>query len=226
MEAMIISKTANSTRIPDIQANLNNITRTTFGISVPELRKYAKKIAENDYKSFLELNTYESFELKLLHAFVIGYAKDDVACLLKYFKNFIPYVDSWEVCDSLCQNFKIARNYPEKVWHFIHQYKDSEKEFESRIVSVILLSHYLTDDYIDSVIITLDSLNTDDYYAQMGVAWAIATAMAKYPEKCLDYLSSEACHLSPVTYNLSLKKIKESLRVPNQIKQLTNTMKK
>lgn len=212
--------------IETITADLEKIKRTAFGISVPELRKYAKKIAKENYREFSDNNSYETFELKFLHAFVIGYAKDDIEVLLDDFNAFIPHVDSWGICDSLCQNFKIARKYPEKIWNFLILYKNSKKEFESRIVSVMLLSHYLNDSYIDKVMTVLDELNTDDYYSQMGVAWAIATIMGKYPEKCLDYLKSEKCHLDRTTYNMALQKIRESFRVSDKIKQLTKEMKK
>ncbi|MBR1733936.1 MAG: DNA alkylation repair protein [Alphaproteobacteria bacterium] len=212
--------------IETITADLEKIKRTAFGISVPELRKYAKKIAKENCRKFLDNNSYETFELKLLHAFVIGYAKDDIEVLLDDFRAFIPHVDSWGICDSLCQNFKIAREFPETVWDFLTQYKNSKKEFESRIVSVMLLSHYLNDDYVDKVIAILDELNTDDYYSQMGVAWAIATIMGKYPEKCFDYLKSEKCHLDRTTYRMAFQKIRESFRVSDEIKLITKGMKK
>ena len=226
MHIIEIKKTEKDERIAKIKADLEKIKRTTFGISVPELRKYAKKIAKENYREFLENNNYETFELKLLHAFVIGYVKDDIEVLLDDFKAFIPHVDSWGICDSLCQNFKIARKYPEKVWHFLIRYKNSKKEFESRIVSVMLLSHYLNDSYVDKVISVLDDLNTDDYYSQMGVAWAIATVTGKYPEKCLNYLKSEKCHLDAITYNTALRKIRESFRISDKIKLITKEMKK
>ena len=213
-------------KLPDIKKELKGIKRTKFGISVPELRKFAKRVAGDNYKEFVENDDYSSFELKLLHAFVIGYAKDDINTLLKYFESFIPYVDDWGINDSLCQNFKIARKYPDIVWNFLMQYKNSKREFESRVVSVTLLSHYLNDEYIDKVIDVLNSLNTDDYYSQMGVAWAIATIMGKYREKCLDYLKSKNCKLDKTTYNKSLQKIRESFRVSDEIKALTNTMRK
>lgn len=209
-----------------IKKELDNIKRTKFGISIPELRKFAKYTAQNDYKKFVEYNDYSTFELKLLHAFVLGYANDDINTLLKYFQDFIPYVDDWCINDSLCQNFKIARKYPDIVWKFLMQYKTSKKEFESRIVSVILLSHYLNDEYIDKVITTINSLNTDNYYSQMGVAWAVATIMGKYPKKCLNYLKSKECKLDKLTYNKSLQKIRESLRVSDDIKALTSAMRK
>lgn len=205
---------------------LSQIKRTKFGISIPELRKFARKIARGNYKEFIENNDFSSFELKLLHAFVIGYIKADVKVLLGYFKDFIPQVDDWCVNDSLCQNFRIARKYQKKVWEFLEGYKNSIKEFESRVVAVVLLSHYLNDEYINQVIEVLDNLNTDDYYSQMGVAWAIATIMGKYPEKCLEYLKSDRCNLDKITYNKSLQKIRESLKLSDEIKILTKRMKK
>ena len=205
-------------KIEKIRKDIKNIKRTTFGISIPELKKYAKQISKEDYKELLDKNKFETFELRLLHAFVLGYAKDDIDVLLDYFDKFISYVNDWAINDSLCQSFKIARKYPDIVWKYLMGYKKSKKEFESRIVSVMLLSHYLNDDYIDRVIKVLDKLNTDDYYSQMGVAWAIATIMGKYPEKCLKYLESKDCHLDKITYKKSLQKIRESFRVSKEIK--------
>lgn len=206
--------------LAEIKKELAKIKRTTFGISIPELRKFAKKIAKEDYKYFLENDDFSSFELKLLHAFVIGYVKDEIKVILKYFKEFIPQVDDWAVNDSLCQNFRIARKYPYIVWDFLMKYKNSKKEFESRIVATVLLSHYLNDEYIDRVIEVLDSLNTDKYYAQMGVAWALATVMGKYPEKCLKYLKSKDCHLDDITIKRTKQKIRESFRVSDKIKEI------
>ncbi|MBR1617255.1 DNA alkylation repair protein [bacterium] len=210
--------------IKEIKKELNQIKRTKFGISIPELRKFAKKIAKNNYKDFIENNDYSTYELKLLHAFVLGYIKDDINNLITYFEAFIPQVDDWAVNDSLCQNFKIIRKYPEIFWNFLMKYKNSKKEFENRIVAVCLLSHYLNDNYIDKVIKILDNLNTSDYYSKMGVAWAFATIMGKYPKKCLNYLQSKNCHLDKTTYSKTLQKIRESLRVTEDIKKLTKSM--
>lgn len=211
-------------QLANIREELGKIKQTCFGISVPELRKLAQKVAKGDYREFLDNDDFSIFELKLLHAFVIGYVKDDLDVLLKYFEAFVPVVDSWWVTDSLCQNFRIARKHPQEVWDFMMRYRQSEREFESRIVAVVLLSHYLNDEYVDRVIDVLNTLNTDDYYSQMGVAWAVATLMGKYPQRCLEYLKSDECRLDVSTYNKSLQKIRESLRVGDEIKQLTKTM--
>lgn len=210
-------------QLNNIKKDLSEIKRTSFGISIPELRKYAKKISKN-YKEFAKINDNSTFELRLLHAFTLGYAKDDITTLLIYFEKFMPFVDDWAVNDSLCQNFRIARKYQKEVWDFLMKYKASKKEFESRIVAVVLLSHYLNDEYIDRVIKVLDSLNTDDYYSQMGVAWALATVMGFYPEKCLDYLKSKNCNLDETTLKKTKQKIRESFRVDEKIKQIVKNI--
>lgn len=212
--------------IEDIKGEIKKIKVTKFGISIPELKKFAKKIAKDNYKYFLDNNDFETYELRLLHAFVLGYAKDDIDVLLKYFEDFVVYVEDWAVNDSLCQSFKIARKYPDRVWNYLMKYQDTTKEFESRIVSVMLLSHYLNDEYIERVFKVLDRLNADDYYSQMGIAWAIATIMGKYPDICLEYLKSKNCGLNKSTYNKSLQKIRESLKVSEDIKEIVKNMKK
>ena len=93
------------------------------------------------------------------------------------------------------------------------EFKDSKKEYEVRVVAIMLMSQFLNDEYIDRVINVLNSLYTDSYYSRMGVAWAVATVMAKYPAKCIDYMNSPNNHLDEWTYNKSIQKMKESFRV-------------
>ena len=51
--------------LADIKQTLNNIKRTYFGISVPELRKFAKQIAKNNHKEFIKNNDYSTFDWNL-----------------------------------------------------------------------------------------------------------------------------------------------------------------
>ena len=204
--------------IEDILQELAQLPRTSFGISVPALRKTARKIARQNYRILFEKTDFSTFELRLLNALVLGYARDDLPNLLACFARFVPYVDDWAVCDALCQGFTIARRHPQEVWDFVMQYRNSRREFAARIVAVVLLSHYLNDDYIDKVLKVLDSLYTEKYYAQMGVAWALATVCAKYPAKCLQYLQGPN-HLDATTFNMTIRKIKESFRVAPEVKR-------
>ena len=46
---------------------------------------------------------------------------------------------------------KFARKYPKEVFDFLNNMKDSNNEWEIRIIAVTFLSHYLNDEYIDKV---------------------------------------------------------------------------
>ena len=199
----------------EFSSKLNPTAKDTLGVRLPVMRQIAKKIAKEDYKWFLDNNPMDTFEMETLQAYVIGSAKDEISTLLKYVKDFIPRLHDWSVNDSLCQSFKIAKKYPAETWDMLMTFKDSKKEYEVRAVAIMMMSQFLTDDYIDRVIEVLDSLYTDTYYSRMGVAWAVATAMAKYPDKTKAYMLDPDNHLDEWTYNKALQKMKESYRVDN-----------
>lgn len=209
---------------PEFYQKLTPGIKPVLGVRIPELRKLARKIAKEDYKGFLEANPMDTFEMETLQAFVIGYAKDDIQQILHYFRAFVPLVHDWSVNDSLCQTFRIARRYPQEVYDMLMEYADSKNEFEVRVVAVTLMSHFLNDTYIDRVIEVLDRLHAEDYYAKMGIAWAVATVMAKYPDKCMAYLKNN--HLDDWTYNKSIQKMIESFRVSDEDKATLRTMRR
>ncbi|MCR4630689.1 MAG: DNA alkylation repair protein [Treponema sp.] len=224
-----------SSKYADFSKSLNPTSLPMLGVRLPELRKLAKRIAKDDYKKFLGQNPMDSFEMETLQAMVIGYAKDDLSEILACAADFIPKIHDWSVNDSFCQTFKVcekAQNQKE-CWDFFMKYAQSHREFEVRVVAIMLMSHFLTDDYIDRVIQALDSLYTGDlpdksdyYYAKMGVAWAVATVAAKYPEKCLAYMKSPDNHLDGWTYNKSIQKMCESFRVSEELKEEMKKLRK
>lgn len=198
--------------IKDNPCNFKNY----YGVRLPELRKIAKLIIkEKRYDFFLENHT--CFEELTIHAYAIGYLKEDIDVCLKYLKDFIPQIDNWSVNDSLCQNMKFARVYPKEVLNFLKTMKDSSNEWEIRVISVTLLSHFLNDEYIDEVIEILDSLKRPTYMSKMGIAWAFATIMAKYEDKTLEYLKNSS--LDNWTFNKALCKMRESFRVSDNAKE-------
>ncbi|MCR5461123.1 MAG: DNA alkylation repair protein [Acetatifactor sp.] len=201
----------------ELYDKLNPTAKPSAGVRVPDLRKLAKELAKEDYKWFLENNPMDTFELEMLQGLVIGYAKDDVKTILAYLKKFIPHVHDWAVNDITCQTFQIARKHPEDAYKFFMKYKDSKKEFEVRVVAVMLMSHFLTEEYIDRVLKVLDGLYAKEYYAKMGIAWAVATAAAKFPEKVYSYMISPENHLSDWTFRKALQKMRESYRVDNAL---------
>ena len=202
---------------PEFLDKLNPTGKPSRGVRLPELRKLAKAIAKEDYRWFLEHNPMDTFEMEMLQAYVIGYARGDVNEILGYLRKFIPLVHDWAVNDGLCATFQLARKFPEETFDLLMEFKDSHKEFEVRVVAVMLMSQFLTEEYIDRVLKVWDSLYAEEYYAKMGIAWGVATAMAKFPKETFDYMVSLDNHLDDWTYRKALQKMRESYRVDNAL---------
>lgn len=188
-----------------------------LGIRIPMLRKLAREyVACRDWKDCLEWEEPLYFEEKLLQAYIIGLAKDDIGQIEEALGRFIPTVDNWSVNDALCSSLKIARKYPEQIWNLLMKYRDSDKEFEVRVVAVTLMAQYLNDIYIDRVLEVLGSLPVQGYYTSMGIAWAFATSWAKYPDKTRAFLQEHP--IDRDTYKKTLQKCIESRRISSEEK--------
>lgn len=188
-----------------------------LGIRIPILRDMAKKLAKENWKACMEWEELIYFEETMLKGLVLGYVKAPIEEILPYVKEFIPAIDNWSVNDTFCSNFKIARKERKKVWDFLMPYKESCKEFEIRMAAVMMMDHFLVDDYIDAVLKALGEMKIAGYYTSMGVAWAYATAWAKYPEKTKNYLKEHP--IDQETYYKTLRKCLESYRISDKDKE-------
>lgn len=206
-------------------AKYTNVLSTNeyYGIRVPFLREIVNGIPLSKYKEFLDNNDFQPFELKLIQAYLIGKIKD-LDMSLEYTDKFVPLISDWSDNDTICQFLKIAKKHQKAYWELLLKYAKSSKEFEQRFVAVMMLSHYLNDEYIDDVIKILDTLRNPKYYCKMGVAWAFATVMAKYPEKCFAYLETNS--LDKWTHNKTIQKMIESFRVLDEHKDKLRIMKR
>ena len=166
----------------------------------------------------------EYYEEILINGLVIAYAKCDVEERLNYIESFVPKIDDWAICDSFCNTLKFVNKNKEIMWEFIQPYLKSYNEFEIRFAVVIILNYYITEDYIDLVLKTLDNIKHDGYYVKMAIAWAISMCFVKFEEKTMAYIKDNS--LDDFTYNKSLQKICESLRVDKNTKELIKSMKR
>lgn len=189
--------------------------KTMLGCRIPALRTLAKEIAKSDFRKYLENPAEDYFEELQLQGFVIGYANMDIEERLSYAAQFIPKIADWSVNDSFCSTFKAAAKNRDRVWEFLEPYAKSEKEFEIRVAAVMYMSYFLTEEYIDKVLSMLFSMKQDDYYAMMGIAWALATAYAKFPKQ-----TDAALYWNwpKDTLNKAIQKMCESYRVSDEDK--------
>ena len=196
-----------------------------IGLSAPDMRKIAKELANNPavcLEFFHERHVlFEEFDI---HAYAIGYLKQEISSILLYTEQFIPQINCWSVCDSLCQNYMHVKKYHKDVFDFVKKYRYSKAVWEQRFVAVMFQCKFMRQDYIDDVLKIHEMMEPEEYYAKMGIAWAIATAMAKYPDETMTFMKK--CRLDKETYNMSIKKIIESYRTREKDKLLLMGMKR
>lgn len=195
-----------------------------LGVKVPNLRIVAKDICKTNPILFLNSNPLNIYELEMLQAMVIGYMKEDLNVVIEFARIFIPLIHDWSVNDCFCQTFKIAKEYQKEVWELLSGYFNSESEFELRCVVVMMLSHFINDDYVDEVINFIDTTHHDGYYYKIACAWCLQVIMVKYPDKCLAYLKSN--HLDSWTHNKAITKMTESYRISNDMKEIIKKLKR
>lgn len=200
--------------------NIDNV----LGVRTPVLRKIAKELYKSGEFSFMFELQAQYMEENMLKGMIIGLFKKPAEDVLSYVQDFVPTIDNWAVCDNFCCSLKMTKDNLSLVWNFIQPYFKSDKEFEIRFAYVMLLNYYLIDEYIDKVLNLVDEFNDDRYYSQMAVAWLVSICYIKYPKKTEKYLKKS--NLNDWTYNKSIQKICESLKVDKKTKSQLKLMKK
>ena len=193
-----------------------------IGIKIPKLRKIAKEITNTDITSFFNNVTSTYYEEILVEGFVIG-TINDKTIFDKYFFNYIKKVDNWSTCDTVISSCKIMKKVP-SYYHEACKLIKKEDEFIIRVGLIIMLDHYIDDEHIDDILTRIDKIKSNHYYVNMGIAWLISVCFVKYKDKTYKYLKNN--NLDKFTYNKSIQKIIESLRVSTEDKNILRQMKK
>ena len=213
-----------------------------LGVHIPELKKLAKDLSKQS--DILQLlGSFEQefragnlcFEEKIVWGLLINALKAPETQKYAYLRAFVPAMDNWAVCDTICCNIKwiIDKNI---LWEFLQPYFDSDKEFEVRFAVVMSMIFFLDEESFPKVTAKLDSIDFSiiksefmspkeangaekvrgvakgekPYYVRMAVAWLLATALAKMPEQTRKYVND--CRLPEDVIRLYKRKARESFK--------------
>ena len=200
--------------------NVDNL----LGVRLPRLRKIAKKIAQLDYEYYLAMDDPLYFEEVMLQGMIIGEIKLPWNERSRYVKHFTSKINNWSICDSFCCGLKFEASEKEIVWQFLQPYFASDAPYDIRCAVVMLLFHFVNDEYLQKVFTLFNQIKNDDYYVKMAVAWAISIYFRELPKLTMAYLQKN--QLDDWTYNKALQKITESLKVDFNTKIIIRTMKR
>lgn len=193
-----------------------------IGVRIPHARKYAVQIADNpDIEIFLNSLPHFYYEENNLHAFIIERIKDYDACISAVEK-FLPYIDNWSTCDSIKP--KVFKNNKEKLIKLVEQWLGSDKPYTVRFASNMLMTYFLDGDFRREHVEWLAGIDSDDYYVRMGIAWYLATALAKQYDDTVPFIENNRF---PVwVHNKAIQKARESYRVLDERKEYLKSLKR
>lgn len=205
--------------------------RRILGLHLPEMKHVAKELVrQGDASSFISACKQEydkarfslTYEETLIWGLTINALKCPLDERLEYLKAYIPVLDNWAVCDSFCCNAKWAMKVPSQtLWGFLLPYFQSKQEFEVRFAIVMSMCYLMKEEWLTAIFqqlekIDLPSIHSEytnlpsPYYVRMGMAWLLATALAKYPDETRSFVNAST--LTDEVKRLYARKARESFR--------------
>ena len=183
-----------------------------IGVRTPIL----KKLSKNALKDILELNNEKYYEEVLLKLFVISNIKDKEE-YDKYFNKYIYKIDCWSLCDSFVTASKIINKNKEHYFNVVEHLLKDDYVFAVRVGLVILLNYYVEEEYLSKIFDLVDSVNREEYYIKMAIAWLLSICYIKYPKETEKYLDKSK--IDNFTYNKTISKICDSYRIDKETKE-------
>lgn len=210
---------------------VKNIPNTgkIIGIRAAMLSKLAKEIGKGNYEEFLQWIDNEYYEITKISAYLIGFVTNqrpvkEWNVVQGYLEHFLPYVDNWSTCDTLCERLKITQLYPQEMFSFVQLCLDSEQLFTKRFAYVMLLKYYIQDSYMDFIFQVCRKNHINEYYVNMAIAWLLSMCYVKYDKQTIDFLLNQLDDIG--IKRMTFRKILDSFQVSKEEKEMIRMYQK
>ena len=193
-----------------------------IGVRTPELRKLAKTFSKHeDIGEFLQDLPHRYFDEDQLHAFIVSEIRDFDRCLAET-ERFLPYIDNWATCDQFSP--KVFKKHLPGLDACIRRWLKSEHPYTVRYALGMRMQHFLDEHFLPEYLDEAASVESEEYYVRMMVAWFFATALAKQYDAALPYIREN--RLPVWTHNKTIRKAIESYRITPQQKEVLRSLQR
>ena len=181
-------------------------------VRMPNLRHLANKASKGDWQKLVNRCTYVYFEEVLCVALAVAYAKAPLEERLSVlWEDLIYRLDSWAMTDAIVPTFRVKDTERTVAWEFVLKCLDGKREYTRRFGIVMMLTYFLTEDYIPLVEEKISQLQDQRYYVRMASAWLLAEMSVRDFQRVLCLLKKGV--LDPVVQNMTIRKIRESNQI-------------
>lgn len=193
-----------------------------IGVRVPQIRQLARELQKaGQSEEFLAELPHVYYEENMLHAQLLNLERDfDRA--MEDTQRFLPFVDNWAVCDSLCP--KVFAKRPQELLTKIRRWLSSSHTYTVRFAVTLLMKLYLGEHFSPEQLEMVSEIRTEEYYINMARAWYFATALAQREEAALPWILEN--RLDIWTHNKAIQKAIESYRISPELKALLRAKKR
>lgn len=193
-----------------------------IGVRTPMLRKFAKELFKDGRgERFLSLPLpHYYYEENNLRAFLIEQL-NDFDEVIRLTEVFLPYVDNWATCDMFSP--KIYRKNRERLLEYIKIWLNSEHTYMVRYAIVMLMDHFLDEDFDPEYLNLVCSVDSEEYYINMAAAWYFSIALVKQYDSTVEMIKQRK--LKPFVHNKAIQKACESRRISSQTKEYLRSLK-
>lgn len=199
-----------------------NTSLPCLAIGSEKTRLIINNISMGNYLSFLDIMPWNNHTETLINGGLICKIKE-FDTLSHYLLKYAEKCDNWASCDTL--KFKIISQDKNNFLVLSHKLITSSKTFVRRVGYIILFSLIKFDDMIDQIIKLIQlSLNENEYYVNMCVAWLVCELFTKHKDKAMQIFNLKM--LNTFTHNKAISKCCDSFRVTSQDKQLLKSLKR
>ena len=216
---------------------------SVLGLHIPDMRKIAARLASEEEQGGELIERFEAaperslyYEEYMVWGMMLNRMRLPLEERLDRLRVFVPHIDNWAVCDSVCADARWAR--PDgRTWDFIRSYLSSGREFEVRFGLILYMSRMMEESSLPEIFKIMESIDLEHihsdyrqgkasrdsedlcpgltagrppYYVRMGMAWLMATALAKYPDTTRSLLAHT--RLPEDVLRLYVRKARESFR--------------
>ncbi len=193
-----------------------------IGVRTPELRKYAKRLFKTSQaEEYLSILPHQYYDENNLHGFLIEETKD-YSTVINALDAFLPYVDNWATCDMISP--KVFKKHTAELIEKIKEWMASEHTYTKRFGMGMLMKFYLDENFSLEYLDMVASVESNEYYVNMMIAWFFATALAKQYEATLPYIVNQK--LNQWVHNKAIQKSIESYRIAPEQKAYLRTLKR
>lgn len=192
---------------------------TILGVRTPQLRRIAREMGSGEW--FLDCLPHHYFEENQIHAFLLA-GKKDFEEVVARVEAFLPFVDNWATCDQLRP--KVFQKHRGELLPYLENWISDPAPYTIRFGVEMLMCHFLDEDFRPSFLELAASVQSEEYYVKMMIAWYFATALAKQFDSALPYLEQE--RLSPWIHNKTIQKAQESYRIDQEKKEILKKLRR